>query len=150
MVCEDDHTFTSSYDKKAFFANLSQAAKQGADLVSGGIGGFGHAVPIDRHHFWVDWFYSTQFIIIFDSVFDNILQYNFLETDAIDIVLSKICKEKQVLFPFVSPQKNFGYSDATKCNNQTPEKIEYYFQTTTMRLQTLLSVFQRYHHQKVI
>lgn len=54
IFCEDDHQFTPSYDRDRFFAHVAEAARQGAHILLGGIGGFGHWVPVGRNRFWTD------------------------------------------------------------------------------------------------
>lgn len=143
-ICEDDHTFTSYYKKDYFIRNLVGAYRQGAELLSGGIGGFGHAVPVGNNRYWVDWFYCTQFIIITKKLFQKILDYPFTIADTADGVLSKLAEEKQTLFPFISTQKDFGYSDVTQSNNVNKGQIENLFQKTQRRLLMIHQVFHNH------
>lgn len=83
----DDHTFTPAYTKEYFLVNIIQANEQGSELLSGGIGGFGSAVPVSANRYWVDWFWSTQFIVVFKTLFQKILDYDFKDTDTADGVL---------------------------------------------------------------
>lgn len=75
IICEDDHTFTSAYSKEYFFANIIAANNQESELLSGGIGGFGTAVPVDSNRYWIDWFWCTQFIVVFKPLFQKILDF---------------------------------------------------------------------------
>ena len=43
--CEDDHYFTENYSPKLLFKEVTEAYIQGAEVLSGGIGGFGQADP---------------------------------------------------------------------------------------------------------
>ena len=81
VICEDDHFFTENYSSGLLFKEIQEAYMQGAELLSGGIGGFGQAVPVGYHRYWVDWFWNTQFIVIYSSAFDTILSYEFQEND---------------------------------------------------------------------
>ena len=45
------------------------------------------------------------------SHFSKILNYNFKEGDTADGVLSHIADSPQVMYPPISTQKDFGYSD---------------------------------------
>ena len=65
VICEDDHFFTENYSPGLLFKEIREAYMQGAELLSGGIGGFGQAIPVGYHRYWVDWFWSTQFIVIY-------------------------------------------------------------------------------------
>ena len=48
IICEDDHIFTPAYNKDYLFANIIGANAQGSELLSGGVGGFGTAVPVTQ------------------------------------------------------------------------------------------------------
>jgi glycoside hydrolase len=113
-------------------------------LLNGGIGGFGTGVRVSAHRYWIDWFWSTQFIVIFAPLFDVILAYDFKETDTADGVLSKIVRTKMALYPFISVQKSFGYSDVSESNDSHPERVEAYFEKSSKRLGYLHTVSQHF------
>ena len=48
---------------------------------------------------------------LFEPIFNKILNYDFKDTDTADGVLSILAQKAQVLYPPVSTQANFGYSD---------------------------------------
>ena len=56
VICEDDHYFTENYSPKLLFKEVTEAYIQGAEVLSGGIGGFGQAIPAGYHRYKVDWF----------------------------------------------------------------------------------------------
>lgn len=101
---------------------------QKAEVLSGGVGGFGHATPVGFHRYKVDWFWCTQFIIIFSSFFDKMLNYSFKDTDTADGVISQLANNKMVIYPFISEQKDFGYSDVTLSNMEQKGMIREHFQ----------------------
>lgn len=117
LICEDDHFFTNHYDKEIFFRQVMLAGSMGADLLSGGIGGFGNIVSLIYGLYWVDWFWCTQFIVIYKKAYDTILKTIFTARDVADEKLSKILKNKMVIAPYISEQTDFGYSDITSSNN---------------------------------
>lgn len=137
IICEDDHTFTPNYNKEYLLINIIVANEQGSDLLSGGIGGFGVAVPVSTNLYWVDWFWSTQFIVIFKPLFQKILDYDFKDNDTADGVLSVIANDRMVLFPFISIQKDFGYSDVTRSNNDITGLVDNLFLQSDYRLRTI-------------
>lgn len=143
ILCEDDHTFTHEYNRNYFFDNLVDAFTSGADLLSGGIGGFGNASQIAPHRFKVDWFYSTQFVVLSSKLFEEILQYEFKQNDTADGVLSLLARNKQVIFPFISVQKDFGYSDVTQSNTRHKGIIDGLFRHTAARLLTISEINQQ-------
>lgn len=134
IICEDDHTFTQDYSRDYLFANIIEAEEQHVELLSGGIGGFGHAVPVSANRYWVDWFWCTQFIVIFKPLFNKILEYDFQDNDTADGVLSVIAKNKMTVYPFLSIQTDFGYSDVTASNDRFKGLISQHFQETDKRL----------------
>lgn len=118
LICEDDHTFTPSYDREIFLRSVIEAGEQGCQMLSAGVGNFGDAIPVTHRRWWVSWLWCTQFIVIYSNAFEEILNAQFNEDDVADEFLSKILKNKQVLYPFMSIQKDFGYSDVTSSNNK--------------------------------
>ena len=144
IICEDDHVFTENYRRDLFFKNIIEALTQGAELISAGIGGFGDAVFVSNNRLWVNWFYSTQFIVLTSNVYQRIIDYNFDKCDTADGVLSKIISNKQVLFPFMSIQKDFGYSDVTESNNKNNGLVEHLFHKSTIRLIRMWNMYKKY------
>lgn len=140
IICEDDHTFTDAYSKEYLFANIIEAEEQQAELLSGGIGGFGHAVPVAGNRYWIDWFWCTQFIVVFKPLFNKILGYQFQDTDTADGVLSVLANRRMTVYPFLSIQKDFGYSDVTASNDRCQGLISRHFQETDRRLKMIHSV----------
>lgn len=147
LLCEDDHTFTSAYNKEYLFANLVEASKIGAELLAGGIGGFGVAVPVASNLYWMDWFWCNQFVIIFRPLFERILAYSFTDTDTADGVLSVLTYKKMTMYPFISIQKDFGYSDVTLLNNKVKGLISSYFVNTNERFSLIHKINQYYNYK---
>lgn len=127
IICEDDHYFTEHYSSNLLLREIQEAYMQGADFLSGGIGGFGHAVRVGYHRYWIDWFWCTQFVVIYKHFFDIILNYEFKENDTADGVFSKLSANKMVIYPFISEQKDFGYSDVTQSNMDNQGRIREHF-----------------------
>jgi len=118
ILCEDDHVFTDAYIYKNFIRELNMARGLGADILVGGPSYVNGTLPISNNLFWVQKFTGTQFIMVFRQFFNKILEANFQDEDCAD---GKICELSQQIFftyPFISIQKDFGYSDATAKNNQ--------------------------------
>ncbi|WP_231562253.1 hypothetical protein [Alistipes sp. ZOR0009] len=134
VICEDDHCFTRHYSKENLFKNIITAYKYNVELLSGGIGGFGTALPVNSSLFWINWYWSNQFIVIYKSAYQHILDYKFNDNDTADGVLSNILSKKMTIWPFYSTQRNFGYSDVTAINMQNPDRIEEFFKSSDMRL----------------
>ena len=145
ILCEDDHEFTENYEKDSFLANIVGAYKQGADLLNCGIGGFGTAVPVSPTRCWVDWFWCTQFVVIFAPLFPKIVTYEFNDKDTADGVLSKLSTHSLAMYPPISRQGNFGYSDITQREHQS-EFQSNLFQSTNQRLKMINDVYRYYNN----
>lgn len=127
ILCEDDHYFTEHYSPKLLFKQIEEAYMQGADLLSGGIGGFGQAVKVGPCRYWVDWLWCTQFVVVYSSFYDRILEYEFKDDDTADGVFSQLTSHKMVIYPFISEQCDFGYSDVTPSNMNQQGMIRRHF-----------------------
>ena len=143
VLCEDDHQFTEEYNKSYLMKNIVDAFEQGAELLNCGVGAFGNAVPISNNRCWVDWFWCTQFVVVFSSLFDKILEYDFKDTDTADGVLSRITCNSMALYPLISIQKNFGYSDISNHENQS-EFQNNLFKCTKERLDVIFKVYRHF------
>lgn len=146
IICEDDHYFTEDYSKEYLIENILNAHKQGADILSGGIGGFGYAVPTAKNRYWVDWFWCTQFIVIYKKFFQKILNYDFKVDDTADGVISQLSNNIMTLYPFISKQKEFGYSDITQGNKDNPNLISQHFQRADSYLSAIHNVSKFYNY----
>lgn len=137
IICEDDHTFTPDYSREEFIHHVIKAAEQVADVLSGGIGGFGNAYPIGTKRYWVDWLWCTQFIVIYRPFFRRILDEPFADTDTADGKISEMAGNKMVIYPFISIQHDFGYSDVTRENNEISGKITEHFNNANKRFKVI-------------
>ncbi len=147
ILCEDDHEFTPWYTLEYLLSNVKETYSQGAELLNGGIGGFGNAVPVAANRSCVDWFWCTQFIVIFASLFSKILAYEFKVGDTADGVLSKIAHNPQVMYPPISTQKDFGYSDILQ---RPPQFQNNLFQSCNSRLAKIHSLYQKFLRGKML
>jgi hypothetical protein len=111
IICEDDHEFTGHYDKELLIENIINAYIVGMDLLLGGVSDFGKCEYYSKNQILIDWFYGTQFLILFKSFYSTIVNANFDTWDTADGKLSELTYNKSVIFPFISVQKDFGYSD---------------------------------------
>lgn len=146
IICEDDHEFTKHYNKDFLLENVVEAHNQGADILCGGIsGGFNYILPLTKNRFWVDRYWCNQFIIVYKKFFKTMLDTEFDITKKVDQTLSTLTSNKMVIFPFISEQKFFGYSDVTKHNEENPNWAQNRFASTSRRLQILQKVYLNYY-----
>lgn len=150
LICEDDHYFTEHYSKEFLFENIINAHEQGADILSGGIGGFGYAVPVAKNRYWVDWLWCTQFIVVYKKFFQKILDYEFKDDDTADGVISQLSNNLMTLYPFISKQKEFGYSDITQGNKDNPNLITQHFERTDAYLSAIHKISNFYNYNDIV
>jgi len=117
IICEDDHQFTNQYSKEFFFDAIENAKNFGADILSGGISSCSNCIKVSDFLFWNESFTGFQFTIIFRKFFLQMLSVSFEMDDATDYKVSSMTVNTFFIFPFISIQKDFGYSDATSANN---------------------------------
>lgn len=117
LVCEDDHQFTEHYDTKLLFKLIEEAKSKETDILLGGLSWYESALQISSDFFWMDAFTGLQFTVIYRKFFETILTADFAKTDAADYKIASLTRNKLVMHPFISVQKEFGYSDVTVKNN---------------------------------
>lgn len=143
ILCEDDHQFTAGYTKEMFFGYISEAVEKGADILLGGVSWFKTAVKISESLFWIDKFSGLQFAVIFKPFYSAILQADFCLGNAADYKISSLTKNKMVIHPFISVQKDFGYSDVTTKNNKEGV-VSKLFSDTEEKLTLMKNVYSYY------
>ncbi|WP_316793710.1 hypothetical protein [Pedobacter frigoris] len=144
LICEDDHQFTESYNKDALFNMIQIAQEMSIDILCGGISWMNRPIQVSEHLFWVEKFTGLQFTIIFKSFFPKIMSAQFGENDVADLKISGLTDKKLVVYPFISTQKDFGYSDVTPFNNITG-RVDGLFKTTSTRLEILSKIKNFYY-----
>lgn len=132
IICEDDHHFTNYYNSKNMGQYIVEADKLQADVLLGGVSWYKTAMQVSDNLFWIDKFSGLQFTVIFSRIFDAILDASFRSCDASDYKLSELSLNKFVIFPFISVQKEFGYSDITLKNNERGYVSDIFNKTATM------------------
>lgn len=143
IFCEDDHVFTKDFPYEALINNIQQAISLKAEILSGGVSWFDLPIKATSNLFYIDQFNGMQFTVIFESVYDKILDHDYTEETVTDICLSNICSNIFVMWPFLSVQKEFGYSDVTSFNN-VPKYVEGLFEKTIKEFRVLEKVENYY------
>jgi hypothetical protein len=118
ILCEDDHLFTEAYNSADLFVVLNKAIELNADILLGGPSWVNGTLPVSENIFWVEKFTGTQFTIVFRKFFNTILEADFLDNDCADAKMADLTQEKFFIYPFLSIQRDFGYSDVTLKNNK--------------------------------
>jgi hypothetical protein len=117
ILCEDDHQFTPAYSIDQLLNCIEEAKEKNADILSGGISGFTSAIKVSDNLYWVEKFSGLQFTVVFQKFFQTVLDASFTCGDAADYKLCSLTENKFFIYPFLSIQKEFGYSDVTVGNN---------------------------------
>jgi len=143
IICEDDHTFSKAYSREMLFRAIIQGAHLGADLILGGISNTLQAIVVSPDLCWIDTFLCAQFTIVYASLFDDILEEDFDENDVADLKLSSMTPNKYVIHPFVSTQKDFGYSDIPIDGVNTAHYQDW-FNKCEQKLDKIRLIYQKY------
>lgn len=143
IVCEDDHEFTSQYSMSFLHQILSDARDLEADLILGGVSWFHSAVQARNNLFWVDTFNGFQFAIVFKSIYKAILDFEYNNSVHADFTISRLTDKKFCIFPFISIQREFGYSDITR-KNAISNHLKEIFDKTFAVLENLQIIRQIY------
>lgn len=145
VSCEDDHVFTEHFDERQFLCTLYEADRLKADILTGGISWMFTPIQVSDHLFWLERFNGTQFVIVFSRFYNKILSVNWNDEKVVtDFHISANSENIFVIYPFISIQKEFGYSDVTSFNNKKGY-VTRLFKETSNGLSILNRVKNFYH-----
>lgn len=88
--------------------------------------------------------------MVYKKFYQKILNYEFKENDTADGVISELSNNLMVLYPFISKQKEFGYSDITQGNKDDPCLITQHFTRTDAYLSAIHEVSNFYNYNDII
>lgn len=144
VFCEDDHVFTEDYNFQYLGKNIIEANTMKADVLSGGVSWLKDSLQVRDNLFWVDKFNGMQFTVVYNRFYDKILSTAQEGYDHItDFYLSTLSDSIFVMFPYISIQKEFGYSDVTS-SNKVVGHVDSLFLGTRNRLKLLNKVKKYY------
>ncbi|MEH6306584.1 hypothetical protein RYH73_13080 [Olivibacter sp. CPCC 100613] len=146
LVCEDDHFFTDDYNQEALFRSIETAKRLNADVLLGGVSWFSFAVQVTNSLFWIDKFNGLQCTVFFRTFFDRLIDCFRNTKGNADIKISNLSTGIYLMYPFVSIQKEFGYSDVTS-KNAIEGYVEGIFKHSLNRLGNLVQV-NKYYNRK--
>lgn len=139
IVCEDDHCFSENYNFEEMMKTIIEANKSDADLLLGGVSHFEDAVEITDTMFWLSNFTGFQFVIMFPRFYKKFQDMELLNNENVDLKMGEISNNIYCIYPFISTQKEFGYSDVT-AKNRFPGIVQDYFEKSEKRLKTLFQL----------
>jgi len=143
LFCEDDHCFTQDYDKEKLYNEIQIAQGCDADVLLGGVSWFGDAIPTANSLLWIKKFWGSQFTIIFRKFYSEILEADFASTDVADGKITDLSNKKYLIYPFISTQREFGYSDVTMSNN-TYGLVDKLFSDSISWINSIVTVHNHY------
>ena len=88
--------------------------------------------------------------MVYKKFFRKILDYEFKDDDTADGVISKLSDNLMTLYPFVSRQKEFGYSDITQSNKDNPNLITQHFDRAEAHLSAIHKVSNFYNYNFIL
>ncbi|MBV8252043.1 MAG: hypothetical protein JO154_05500 [Chitinophaga sp.] len=145
IICEDDHYFTTNYSHTLLQDTIWKCQLLQADALLGGVSWFQGFVPVTEKLCWIERFTGLQFCVVFKKFYDQILDASFTASDAADLKFWEISEKIFLLHPFISKQKEFGYSDTTERNNE-PGAVTRHFQRISAEIASL-STLSTYYQQ---
>lgn len=143
IFCEDDHTFTPNYELNHLKNAIVEAVKFNADIILGGVSSVRRPLQVSESLFLVESFTGLQFVVVFRKFYSLISKSEIIPGIATDHYLSLLSRRKFVIVPFISKQKEFGYSDVT-ANNNEKGFVDRLFVTTENKLQMLMFIHKFY------
>ncbi|WP_164674913.1 hypothetical protein [Anditalea andensis] len=139
VICEDDHIFTHNYSAINLQKAVYNAIQLQADVLLGGISWFTNCYPVGKNLYWVEKFSGLQFAVIFKKFYSKILNTNFQLGDSADYKISSLSDKIYFIHPFISIQRDFGYSDVTAKNN-SKDKVEKLFKDSSILVEATKEV----------
>jgi len=143
VICQEDHEFTSTYTKEVLFRNIIEGSLQGAELLSGGTNDLGQIVQVSEDRYWINPLFTTQFLVLYSTMYDKILKYSFKRNDSVKDILTFLTSHKMLIFPFISISRNFETPTLYVDNvNEHPEVCN--FSITSLELKRIKDVYYKY------
>ncbi|MDR0792171.1 MAG: glycosyltransferase family 25 protein [Chitinophagaceae bacterium] len=144
IVCEDDHEFTKDYTAEGLRESIKKAKSLDADILYGGLISHVCAIPVSDNLFWVQFAFGNQFMLIFKKFFPVLISNEHPKIIYLaDYKISTLSDRKLVIHPFISVQKEFGYSDVSP-ENEKEGHISTQFQDGNKRLYLLTKLWNRF------
>jgi len=147
LICEDDHIFNPNYSKELLFQAIKEAMDKDAAILAGGVSWLNSALQVSRNIYWMEKFTGLQFAVIFRNFFTKIIEAEFATTDVADLKICSLTNKKFFIHPFISAQKEFGYSDVTSKNN-IQGRVEKLFDNMSESVQIIKSVTEYFAYER--
>jgi GR25 family glycosyltransferase involved in LPS biosynthesis len=129
IICEDDHLFTKDYSPELLNLAIKSASDLNADVLLGGVSWQKGPYQVLEHLFFITEFTGLQFTVIFKKFFNTIIAADFSKKPIADKLISSLSDDKYLIYPPISVQQEFGYSDLTPMNNRSG-RVDFLFKNT--------------------
>lgn len=139
IICQDDHQFTEQYSFELLKESIDEAIALDADILLGGVSWFQTVFQSSRHLYWVEKFSGLQFSVVFKKFFAPLLTLELDGFDAGDYRISAFTDKKWVIYPYISTQRDYGYSDVTVKNNK-PIRQQQLFEQSDSTMKTMIQI----------
>lgn len=143
VICEDDHEFTDEYSIDLLLDAIDYVSERKGDVLFAGVSWLNNAVPVTEHIYWVEKSSGTQFMIIFKGFFSAIINASFTNFDSADTKISVLTDKKYFISPFLSIQKEFGYSDVTP-RNSVAGRVDALFDSSLRKTEIINYLYKFY------
>lgn len=137
IFIEDDHKFTSWYSFSYLKERIIEGNSKNAELLVCGPTFIHLPIQCSDNLFWVKVFNGSQFMVIYRRIFKKYKDIVNNRRRILDMSLSEELDNKYVLFPAISEQEYFGYSDATP---HIFENSEHYLRTLSLEVNNRMEV----------
>jgi hypothetical protein len=138
LICEDDHQFTAEYSRDLLLKCITDAKVRDADILLGGVSSVHSLFKTSGTLLWIEGYTGNQFVIIFRRFFQAILAANFDTFDSADYKFSSLSQKLFLIYPFISTQREFGYSDVTALNDEIG-RVDRLFAVASSSIQYLIN-----------
>lgn len=137
LICEDDHQFTGEYSRNFLLKCIAEAKLRDADILLGGVSSVHSLFKTSDSLLWIEGYTGNQFVIVFKQFFQTILTANFETFDSADYKFSALSQRLFLIYPFISTQREFGYSDVTALNGEIG-RVDRLFANASRSIQYLI------------
>lgn len=119
IVCEDDHVFTENYNFENLNLYINWGIENDFDILLGGPSNVQDVVFANDEIYWTNKFSGLQFTIVFKRFYQVIMNFELEKGRNFDLELGNLSDNIYGVYPSISKQLCFGYSDVTTKNNYT-------------------------------
>jgi hypothetical protein len=111
IICNASKKIDDPSLHKYLNACIIKAQEKGADILLGGVQNFHKILEVDENLFCVEKFQGFNFIVIFNSIFYQIINKKDLTNAYLEDFLSEIAENIFIMHPFINLEESFSGID---------------------------------------